>query len=203
VLVGEDDRPMAGTQIPSTSPPIVRVVAPNVLTVEEMLIGYTDAVSRFEDAARLGNAVVARLAVCEALEWAVKLEDRVRAHWAPDGGDPLNWSWRTRLPNAEVMAGFRFVRNRVHHQWADALVLVDGGITFPITFPARFSEWHWRLADELPPEDPKHPAHPDEERAYRDLLEHRPVRHTLDLLGGVFFTVQRLLEPPSRYRPAA
>jgi hypothetical protein len=45
------------------------------------------------------------------------------------------------------MSGLRYVRNRVHHQWADAMVTDNGLIvTFPVTFSSRI----WRSGDDLP-----------------------------------------------------
>jgi hypothetical protein len=44
------------------------------------------------------------------------------------------------VTGAELMPGIRFVRNRVHHHWADAIYLNQtGGLTFPMTFPVLFS----------------------------------------------------------------
>jgi hypothetical protein len=89
------------------------------------------------------------------------------------------------------MGGVRFVRNSVHHQWSDAVVLRSG--TRKLAFP--LSEWVWRPADQLPPHPPDKKPHPEAEKFYREQMEGRPVRLYLDVLGGVFLTLQHLLEP--------
>jgi hypothetical protein len=64
----------------------------------------------------------------EALNWASALDERIAAHWVPDGkGEPVRWAWRDRIPNGWLMAGVCYVRNSVHHQWSDAMLLDRGG----------------------------------------------------------------------------
>lgn len=96
------------------------------------------------------------------------------------------------------MAGVRFARNRVHHQWSDALRLDDSGFTFPRTFPLVFFEWHWRDLGDLPPGNRRDP---DGESAYGDRLAGSPARLTLARLGGAFAWVGGLLEPHALYEP--
>ena len=165
----------------------------NIVTFEAMVVGYIDAAGRFNRATGRGQGTLAYVALSEALNWAVSLEDRTRRDWAPDG-EPVGWEWRERLPNTEVMAGVRFARNRVHHQWADAMVIEQR--TYPYKFPLLVPEWKWRPANDLPPGDQKHPD-PDGEAAYRRFLEGRQVSVALDDLSGVFYTLQMLLEPAS------
>jgi hypothetical protein len=50
-----------------------------------------------------------------------------------DGGDRFGYAWRKRVEGAEVLAGIRYVRNRVHHDWADALQ-EEHGARFPLRF---------------------------------------------------------------------
>jgi hypothetical protein len=91
----------------------------NVVTYESMLIGYTDAVARFETGVKGRNPVTAFVAVFESLNWAVALDERIGEHWVPCG-ESLGREWRDRLSRgAEIMDGVRFVRCRVHHQWSD------------------------------------------------------------------------------------
>jgi len=124
----------------------------------------------------------------------VALDDRIRAHWAPEG-KPLNWGWRQRVRGAELVDGLRWVRNGVHHQWSDALVL-DDGAQFPMTLPGVFFEWIWRPASELPELDH---ANAGGQVAYEQGLQGRAARVTLSGLCEVFAFVAQLLEPP---RPA-
>src|SRR5450755_3053386 len=82
-------------------------------------IVFTDSVARFERYEF--DPIAAYNALFEALNWAVAMDDRVGKHWAPDG-KPLDWAWRERLGRGvEVMGGVRYARNRVHHQWSDAM----------------------------------------------------------------------------------
>src|SRR4029077_19894529 len=84
---------------------------------------------------------------------ASSIDDRIRKHWTPER-QPLNWAWRKRVTGAELMPGVRFVRNRVHHHWADAIYFnASGGATFPAPFPVLFSTWRWRALADLPPGD--------------------------------------------------
>ena len=125
-----------------------------MVTYEAMVVGFIDATARFERSVGRRDAVLAYAALFEALNWAVTLEDRVREHWVPDG-EPLDWEWRERLPNAEVMGAVRFARNRAHHQWADAMVVTTR--TLPYRFPLLIPDWKWRAAADLPPGDPTRP----------------------------------------------
>jgi hypothetical protein len=123
--------------------------APSTQTFATMFDGFTQALARFQGAAKNADGNAAYVPLFETLNWAVVLDDRTRQYWAPEG-EVLGWQWRERVPGAEVMAGVRFARNRAHHQWSDALRLDDGGFQFPMSFPLNFWEWVWRPANELP-----------------------------------------------------
>lgn len=69
----------------------------------------------------------------EALNWAHALDERVAAHWVPNG-KTVGFGWRDRIPKAEIMAGVRFARNSLHHDWSEAVVLRDGAVSFPLSF---------------------------------------------------------------------
>jgi hypothetical protein len=92
---------------------------------------------------------------------------------------------------AELMGGLRYARNSVHHQRSDALRLDETGFAFPRTFPMVFFGWRWAPADQLPPPAKKPRA--EDEATYREEMEGRPVRLSLDVLNGAFFA----LEPPT------
>jgi hypothetical protein len=81
----------------------------------------------------------------------------------------------------KVMAGLRYARNSVHHQWADALRLDEGGVSFPLEFPVRFSDWYWRR--EIPP-----PRNRKGELEYNRLLAGEPTRNALSALRELFPT---------------
>lgn len=146
-----------------------------------MVAGFTDAVYRFECAPATDDGMLAYNALFEALAWAVALDERVGHHWVPDG-KPLGEGWRARLGyGATVMAGVRFARNRVHHQWSDAMTARRA---------AERIRWVWRPADELPPGRNRRG-----EDVYREHLEGCAVIACLNVLNGAFYTLQFLLEP--------
>jgi hypothetical protein len=155
----------------------------NLVTFESMLIAYTDAVARFETGT--GDPTTTYVSLFEALNWAVALDDRVGAHWVPDV-EPVGFEWRARLGHgAELMAGVRFARNRVHHQWCDA-------ITVERNLRGEFKNWVWIAGDELPPPDK---PDPNGEAVYRSELEGRPIIVCLNVLNGAFYTLAGWLEP--------
>jgi hypothetical protein len=171
----------------------------NIVTFEAMFVGYTESLNRLEAASAFRDPVATYVPLFEALNWAQALDERVRAHWVPNG-KPAGFSWRNRILHGDLMGGVSFVRNSVHHDWSEAVVLRDHGVSFPLTFPMSFTsgtgkpwQWYWRDADELPVPSKKQFA--DNELVYRTQMQGREVKHVLDVLGGVFFTLKELLEP--------
>ena len=174
----------------------------NVQTFAAMFDGYAQAVARFELAAKEQEPQPSFIALFEALNWAVALDDRAAKHWAPEG-EVLGYDWRERVSHAGVMGGVRFARNSVHHQWSDALALDRGGFTFPMTFPMVFFEWRWRPAAELPEPDRRDRYHEQNEAIYREGMEGLPARSTLAALGNAFGFLRLVLEPSSIPRSGA
>lgn len=165
--------------------------ASNVATLDVMLIGYAYSLARLQEALKRRNAGDDFRASFEALNWAVAIDERIAKTWAPEG-KVLGWGWRGRVQAAEVMAGVRFVRNRVHHDWADAFWFnEDGGLTFPVTMPVTFSPWRWRALDDLPVGASDHGRD-----VYGQHLAGQDVEPTLFRIGVAFEEVGRLLEPP-------
>lgn len=158
-----------------------------------MFDGYDQALTRFQSAAKRRDAAPAFIALFEALNWAVALDERAAERWTPEG-QPLGYAWRERVRGAHLMQAVRFARNGVHHQWSDALERNDGGMSFPMTFPLVFFEWRWRPLAELPPSPPTKRL-PEEQEAYRSWLEGKPARVTLHELGGAFGFLRLVLEP--------
>lgn len=171
----------------------------NIQTFAAMFEGYTAATSRFHAAAKTRDATAAFIPLFEALNWAVALDDRAAKHWTPRG-EKLGLGWREWVRDAEIMAGVRFLRNSVHHQWSDALVLDERGMTFPMTFPAVFFEWRWCAASDLPAPEAGHRRDVSGEEVYQRLLEGRPARLTLETLAEVFYFLRQVLEPGSLRR---
>jgi hypothetical protein len=146
-----------------------------LVTVNMLLAGYAASIMRLD--AAVGDPRASFWALFEALNWATSIDDRIRQHWVPEG-EPLDWEWRERVPGGEVMPGVRFARNRVHHHWADAIVLEKAA-------------WRWRMLAELG--DGVDDRGSD---VYARLLEEQPVESTLLRLGLAFERIGEFLEPP-------
>ena len=167
----------------------MRPYAENTVTFRLLLGGYLAALERFHEARLTRDSSAAFRPLFEALNWAVALDDQVAARWAPHG-QPLGLSWSDQIANGEYVRAVRFARNRVHHQWADALVLTDG-FTFPATFPIAFHEWRWRPSSELPVGR----SDQDRQARYDELLAGQPARFALDVLDAPYRQLADLLEP--------
>jgi hypothetical protein len=151
-----------------------------------LLGGYTEAVKRFSEAAAGRDAIAAFRPLFEALNWAVALDSAIGELWRPDG-EHMKYAWRSRVRGAEAMSGVRFARNRVHHQWADALRLAEGR-TYPKQYPTRYFAWVWRDVEELP--KGSNSGH----STYVSLLQGHLAEATLRVLGEAFDHVGQLLE---------
>jgi hypothetical protein len=168
-----------------------------------MVLGLRMAVDRFKAAARGWDPIAAALPLFESLNWAVALDERIRKDWMPDGSPPIGWDWPKRIGNeadAEAVRGIRFIRNRVHHQWADALTLAGPGNRYP----ARPFEWVWATSDQLPPHDAGHRDRGRED--YEKLLEGQPAEVGLAILLETYDFMTQLLEPlgpPPEWRRTA
>ncbi len=157
----------------------------NIVTFKMMLRGFDEALKRLLQACERRDPSGAFPPLFESLNWAVALDDRI--------GTLLGKKWQDRVPEAAVMSGVRFARNRVHHQWADALLLVDG-IPFPIPFPIPFFGWQWRPADKLP--SGRNSRNTKGEDVYREHLQGDPAHYALVKLQAAFRRVGERLEPP-------
>lgn len=174
--------------------------ANSIVTFRVLLGGYEQAVERFHQASRTRDPARIFAPLFEALNWAVALDDQVGAHWAPEG-ETLGWAWRTRVAGGGFVSAIRCARNRVHHQWADALTLSEG-FSSPIVAPVVAHEWRWRRMADLPVSDPPRggPAREAVKKAesdYERLLADQPARIALGELLGPFRWLVELLEPRS------
>jgi hypothetical protein len=166
-----------------------------------MVLGFRLAVERFDEAGSATDPVAAAIPLFEALNWAAALDERLVKDWIPDGKDRKpGWDWPVRLSNkadAEAVRGVRFIRNRIHHQWADALRLAKAGNHYP----PRELEWVWVGASDLPEAEP---GHDRGREGYERLLEGRAAEYTLSILAETYEFVTQLLEPlgpPKRWIP--
>ncbi|MGB3687327.1 MAG: hypothetical protein WA991_16050 [Ornithinimicrobium sp.] len=162
--------------------------ADNVVTFRVLLAGFEKATHRFHDASLGQDAVAMFHPLFEALNWATALDDQVGAHWAP-AGSPLGWEWRRRVPEGRYVQAVRFARNRVHHQWADALNRTDGAV-WPLRWPTAWQEWSWRASADLP--DGRDERHRD---VYDEVLGDQPARYALDELSTAYRQLAERLEP--------
>jgi hypothetical protein len=114
-------------------------------------------------------------AIFEALNWAAAIDHRV--------GTTLGTGerWASSYAEGSYALGFRYARNVVHHEWADALFADLSGFVIPSPLPARLFEWRWRIA--LPSTRERGRAE------YEAHLAGQPVRFTLEALESLYAKV--------------
>ncbi|MCW3018856.1 MAG: hypothetical protein JWN10_1164 [Solirubrobacterales bacterium] len=122
----------------------------------------------------------------EALNWTVSLDDLIQAHWPKELSAPENW-YET-IPYGATVRAVRFVRNRVHHHWIDALTLADEDQDLP----ARMASWVWLWRTELPP-TPAGRRDKSSEALYLEDLAGEPVIGALGRLTAIFAIAMRTL----------
>jgi hypothetical protein len=132
------------------------------------------------------------LALFEALNWAVTVEERLWREWDGLIDDPR--AWYLEVSHGATMRGVRFARNRVHHQWTDAVELPDSAGEPPWRRDV-VDKWEWTW--------PLPPGRADEEgeRVYRESLAGESVMVSLaELLpaftAGVKAVADRRREDP-------
>lgn len=159
--------------------------------------GFAEAHERFKSAEASNDREASFQALFEALNWAHAVDDLIAQTWSPRGsvqGD----DWRAdpalgvgdELPG--IMDGLRYVRNRVHHQWADAVIPEESAVIIDST---AYSPWVWRRIDDLPVpvkgrEDPRGRA------AYEKSLAGREAHKILGHIREAFAFIGSLLDPP-------
>jgi hypothetical protein len=160
--------------------------------------GFAYAYERFQEGQAAGDAEATFRALFEALNWAVAIDDLIALTWSPRG-KVEGYAWRNdgALGGGEtlarVMDGLRYARNRVHHQWADALIATPGA-RLPFTLPRVLSTWAWRPVDELPTP----PKGREDERgraAYERELAGCATEEALVTMSEAFEFVGSLLDP--------
>jgi hypothetical protein len=92
-----------------------------------------------------------------------------------------------------VLQALRYVRGRVHHQWADAIEARDD-VVMPLAWlhirPGEhpvfedsppYTDWCWKQVEQLPPADnPRYERGIDQ---YRTLLSGEPVRQAIRMIS--------------------
>jgi hypothetical protein len=165
--------------------------------------GFVQAYERFQAGQAAGDAEATFRALFEALNWAHAIDDLIALTWSPRG-KVEGYAWRSDpalgggLVLAHVMDGLRYARNRVHHQWADA-VTERAGAALPFTLPRVLMTWVWRPVDELPTP----PKGREDERgraAYVKALAGCDAEAALVTMSEAFEFVGSLLDPPMAVR---
>ena len=158
---------------------------------EEWLFdGYMQALERFQQAVQRGDvpepAKKSFLSLFETLEWAASLIEKLLKPKSATKGKPLE-------EKVSVMQGVRYVRNRLHHQWAFALrgrdvpqpivVRATGGSR--VIGPVVVFDWFWKPLQELPPPDQGQPDDPLGQTSYERHLAEQPARCALEEIRRV------------------
>jgi len=150
--------------------------------------GFEQARGRFVAALDDVEGNSAYFALFEALNWAVSLDELVAKT------SPAGWKWRDGAVDGDLVRALRYARNRVHHQWADAIRFQpddsssSGRLGLMVLGRARLggigtpASWRWRALPELPPA-----TRPDAdgEAAYGRLLAGHSPPLTLNTLRRV------------------
>jgi hypothetical protein len=152
------------------------------IDLETLIAGFDDACARLlaliARADSPANAIF--LPLFEALSWIIAI-----INFAADNGIVIT-------ADADDLAGLEFARDRVHHQWAKALQLIqrpnavvrtNRGGSARISGPAVIGEWIWAPIPLMPPAPLEH-AKLDEEMAYHRVLEENPAHLVLARLSA-------------------
>jgi hypothetical protein len=158
----------------------VAAVRAHAVSLETLLTGLQQAISRLTSSP--GDPFIP---VFESLNWIVTIDE-----WLQVERDDRDW-W-VREPDGELVRALRFVRNRVHHQWADAigskqsrwLRLLHYGQPPPSRFPP-FGPPHfvdlgtWVGPDGLPTATEERFVDPSGRTLYAERLAGRSVYETM------------------------
>jgi hypothetical protein len=160
---------------------------PPVMSAGVMLEGFRLATERYHAAMSDPDYRRMLLALFEALNWATALDDRLKDDWKHSQPKGVG-VWPEGFTHRDTIRGLRYVRARVHHQWAAAIYRSWVGAPYP---PVRDPEWRWLPAQHLLPPPPKHRHFRDE---YDWQLAAEPVRDTLGGLDECFSEAVTALE---------
>ena len=174
---------------------------PEVVPAATQVAGLRQALDRLVEAGhQQDDPTKTYIPLFEALNWLVALSERFGADWTPDG-ERLKKDWPKRARHSDVILGLLWVRNVVHHQWADALRLdpaghplhpSDGLYPSEDLYPGLEHAWVWRPAQELP----SRRRDKAKRAAYVGHLEGRAAVETLRAGLESCELVALLIEPP-------
>jgi len=147
------------------------------IALPDLLEGFKQAHQRFRVAKNDDDSRQMFFTLFESLNWIASIDDRLR---------DKNPSWQDQFgKKGQIIRALRFVRDRVHHQWADA-VYIRPGVSVPVEIPTRLSDWVWIEASQLPVPLEEHFRNPHGKKLYQQLLEDRAVRYSLSEAEAVF-----------------
>jgi hypothetical protein len=124
------------------------------------------------------------LALFEALNWGVSLDTRLAKDW-PFEEVTFGEYWCDEFAGGDLIRGFRWARNSVHHDWSYAL---DVDPT-KVVFQRRVDLFSLCWKPEMRPDKPNAAG----EVAYCDVLGGRVVGDTLLEIGTIFEAGTRLM----------
>jgi hypothetical protein len=169
---------------------IIEVLPTGAMKIRELVIFYLRAVERFRahgadwnGPQELRDTSRARGALGEALNWADTID--LYLSKGPHGTlgtdrDP-DWAASVDGANGELVRGFQYARNHVHHQW---LTLVTVRIVMTGN-DNQHTSWVWASAPA--PKRSRRPKPDDYRDAYQRQLEDSSILNTLERLAMVFW----------------
>jgi hypothetical protein len=137
------------------------------------------------------------IALFEALNWAVSLDDRLTKDW-PFEEFAFGDYWCDDFVGGDLVRGFRYARNAVHHDWSLALDLDPEQIPIQTRLDLLSLGWTSNLETTRSSADGK--------RAYDEYLAERPVGDTLLEISDLFDAGVRIVSgrlPVDDVGPAA
>jgi hypothetical protein len=123
------------------------------------------------------------LALFEALNWGVSLDDRLTRDW-PFEEITFGMYWCDEFVGGDLVRGFRCARNSVHHDWSYALDVDPTTVVFQQRVDLLSLCWRSGLRPDVPDGPGK--------TAYREYLGGRVVGDTLLEIGSIFEAGTRL-----------
>lgn len=123
-------------------------------SVDQLFEGFLQARDRVSMAVVAEDPIRLFFGLFETLNWTVALADAI-AFVSPSGE-----KWWRDSDNGFLIMGVRYARNRVHHQWANAL---QSEIESSSVLPFKGRTWVWRELEDLPSPSPGRSTEQDQD----------------------------------------